>query len=102
MNVRVKNQPTSQQKKVLRQEVIKEFDKLLARYNRSTAIQVMHILRFDFGFGQERLQKFADKLCEMQKRQEEFYELPPDDTPWLCERQLRESGIDIDAILEDN
>jgi hypothetical protein len=99
MNVRVKNQPTSQQKKVLRQEVIKEFDKLLARYNRSTAIQVMHILRFNFGFGQERLQKFADKLCEMQKHQEEFYELPPDDTPWLCEKQLRDSGIDIDKIL---
>lgn len=101
MNVRVKNQPTTQQKKILEKEVKKEFNKLLERYNHSTAVQVMHILRFDFGWGQERLQRFADKLCEMQKHQEEFYELPPDDTPWICEKQLRESGIDIDKILEN-
>lgn len=99
MNVRVKNQPTSHQRKILEKEVKKEFNKHLERYNHSTAVQVMHILHFNFGFGQERLQRFADKLCEMQKHQEEFYELPPDDTPWLCERQLRDSGIDIDKIL---
>jgi hypothetical protein len=99
VNVRIKNQPTAQQKKVLEQEVIREFNKHLERYNHSTAVQVLHILRFDYGFGQARLQKFADKLCEMQKHQEEFYELPPGDTPWLCEKQLRDSGIDIDKIL---
>lgn len=101
MKVRIKNEPTAAQRKVLKKEVIREFNELLARYNHSTAVQVMHILRFNFGFGQERLQRFADKLCEMQKHQEEFYELPPDDTPWICEKQLRDSGIDVDAILED-
>lgn len=46
-------------------------------------------------------QKFADKLKEMQIRQQERYELPESDTPWLCEKQLTESGIDIKAILEE-
>lgn len=100
MNVRIRNdKPTDTQRKALKQEVKKEFNKLLDKYNRDTALQVLHILRFDFNFGQERLQKFADKLCEMQVRQKKFYELSDSDTPWLCERQLRDSGIDIDKIL---
>ena len=96
-----KNEPNAAQKKSLRQEVVKEFNNLLELYNKDTALQVLHILRFDFGFGQERLKKFANKLKEMQIRQQERYELPESDTPWLCEKQLKESGIDIEAILED-
>lgn len=94
-----KNEPNSAQRKVLRQEVVKEFNTLLKRYNRDTALQVLHILRFDFNFGQERLQRFADKLTQMQIDQQERYELPESDTPWLCETQLRDSGIDIDSLL---
>lgn len=96
-----KNEPNAAQRKTLRQEVVKEFNNLLELYNKDTALQVLHILRFDFGFGQERLKKFADKLKEMQIRQQERYELPESDTPWLCEKQLRESGIDIDEILKE-
>lgn len=96
-----KNEPNAAQRKTLRKEVVKEFNNLLELYNKDTALQVLHILRFDFGFGQERLQKFADKLKEMQIRQQERYELPESDTPWLCEKQLKESGIDIEAILEE-
>lgn len=102
MNVRIKNNtPNSAQRKALKQEVAKEFTKMLKTYNRDTALQVLHILRFEFGFGLSRLQKFADKLTEMQKEQRERYELPESDTPWLCERQLINSGIDVDALLEE-
>lgn len=100
MKVRItKNEPTPEQRKVLRGEVKKEFNKLLAMYNHDTALQVIHILHFDFGFGQQRLQKFADKLTEMQIAQKERYELADEDTPWLCERQLEESGINIKMLL---
>lgn len=103
MRVRInKNEPTAAQRKVLRGEVVKEFNNLLAMYNRDTALQVMHILHFDFGFGQQRLQKFGEKLKEMQIGQEERYELPESETPWLCEKQLREDGVDIDTLLADN
>lgn len=102
MRVRIhKNEPNAEQRKALRKEVVKEFNKLLKRYNHDTAMQVIHILHFDFGFGQQRLQKFADKLTEMQIVQKERYELPESDTPWLCEKQLQEDGIDISALLGD-
>lgn len=64
-------------------------------------MQVLHILRFDFGFGQQRLQRFADKLTEMQKNQRDRYEMTDDDTPWLCEQQLKESGIILDTFLKE-
>lgn len=102
MKVRItKNEPTSAQKRALRQECVKEFDKLLDHYNHNVAMQVLHILRFDFGFGQQRLQRFAEKLAEMQKNQRERYEMTDDDTPWLCEQQLQESGINLDGLLKE-
>lgn len=103
MKVRInKNEPTAEQRKVLRGEVKKEFNKLIGMYNHDTAIQVLHILHFDFGFGKQRLQKFADKLTEMQIAQRERYEMTDGDTPWLCEKQLEESGINVDDLLGEN
>lgn len=94
-----KNEPNAAQRKALRNEVSKEFNKLLDRYNHDTAIQIIHILHFDFGFGQQRLQKFADKLTQMQIEQRERYEMTDGDTPWLCEKQLKEDGINLDELL---
>ena len=101
MNVRIHNNtPTSKQRKALKSEVVKEFNKLLKQYNHDTALQVIHILHFDFGFGQQRLQKFADKLAEMQAYQKERYEMPDYETPWLCEKQLVDDGVDVEMLLK--
>lgn len=100
MKVIIKNNaPSAAQRKVLRQEVSKEFNKLLSRYNKTTAVQVLHILHFNFGWGQKRLQQFADLMTEMQKDQAERYELPDSDIPWLCERQLKEDGINTEELI---
>lgn len=100
MRVRLyNNQPNAKQKEVLRKECVKEFDKLLELYNRQVALQVLYILRFNFGFGQERLKKFADKLAEMQNNTVHRYEVKDGEIPDICEIKLRESGIDVDKIL---
>ena len=64
-------------------------------------MQVLHILRFDFGFGQERLNKFADKLKNMQTKTVDRYEVKDEDIPNICELQLRESGINLDELLKE-
>ena len=102
MRVRINNNtPNASQRKVLRQECVKEFDKLLSLYNRQVALQVFHILRFDFGFGQQRLKKFSDKLAEMQIKTIDRYEATQSEVPDICEIQLRESGIDLKGILKE-
>lgn len=92
--------PTAKQDKLIKQECRKEFAKLLDQYNREAAIQMMHILHFDFGFGEQRLYRFTQKLNEMQIRQKETYELRFDDTAFICEKQLVDDGINVDKILK--
>ena len=86
--------------KSVKDDIAAEFLKLLDRYNRDAALQVIHILHFEFGFGEKRLQKFADCLTLMQKEQKERYELEDEDTPWICEVQLKRDGIDVEKILK--
>ena len=101
MRVRINNnQPNAQQRKALRSECVKEFDKLLELYNKQVALQVMHILRFDYGFGQQRLKEFSDKLEKMQIKTMDRYVATDEEVPDICEIQLRESGINVDEILK--
>lgn len=95
------NAPNSAQKRALKKMVGTEFNELLDRYNRDANMQFLYVLRFYFGFGQERLQKAVDKLFEMQKDLDYRYELPQDDTAWLCEKKLEESGINVKALLKE-
>lgn len=92
--------PSAKQDKLIKQECRKEFYKLLDQYNRESATQVLHILHFDFGFGEKRLKRFADKIGEMQRKQKENYELEWTDTAFICEKQLTDAGFNVDDILE--
>ena len=84
----------------VKEDISKQFTKLLDKYNYDAALQIIHILHFEFGFGEKRLQKFADSLTQMQKDQKERYELEDEDTPWICEVQLKRDGIDVKKILK--
>lgn len=84
----------------VKNDIRKQFLRMIDRYNYDSALQVLHILHFEFGFGEQRLQKFAFCLTQMQKEQKERYELEDEDTPWLCEEQLKRSGIDIQKIIK--
>ena len=92
--------PSAKQDKLIKQECRKEFYKLLDQYNRESALQVLHILHFDFGFGEKRLYRFAEKIGEMQKSHKETYMLEDSDTAFICEKKLKDDGIDVDKILE--
>lgn len=77
MKVRINNnRPNSAQRKALRQECVKEFDKLLELYNKQVA------------------------LAEMQIKNIDRYDIVDEEIPDICEIQLRNSGIDIKKILE--
>ena len=101
MRVRINKQPTVAQKKVIREECIKEFDNLLENLNRDVYVQILHFFRFKRGYGQKRLQLLADELKSVLDGIHARYELTESDTAWICEQQLKNSGIDVDALLEN-
>ena len=94
-----RNQPSSQQKRELKKQCKKEFFKLLESYNKQTALQIMYILHFDFGFGKKRLLRFFEKLKAMQARHIENYEVQDEDVPDICEIKLREHGINAEDFF---
>lgn len=103
MNVRIhNNKPNAAQRKALKNECVKEFDKLLSLYNKQVALQVLYILRFDFGFGQERLRRFSERMKEMQITTIDRYEVKDGDVPDICEIKLRDSGIDVKEFLKES
>ena len=100
MRVRIYNQPTAKQKKALHAECKKEFFNLLETYNRQVALQIMHILHFNYGFGEKRLRQFFEKLKEMQARNIDRYDATDIDVPDICEIQLRDAGINFEEFFE--
>jgi hypothetical protein len=99
MRVRLGKEPTNKQKEIVRQECIKEFDLLLANLNRDVCIQILHMFRFKRGYGKKRLIALANDLKEVLDTIHSRYEMKESDTVWICEKKLRESGIDVDEIL---
>lgn len=85
--------------KSVKNDIAKQFYLLLDKYNYEASVQVIHILHFEFGFGEKRLKRFAELLNQMQQEQKSRYELQDEDTPWICEEQLRQSGIDFKKLM---
>ena len=90
---------STKQLEAIDSECKRQFNLLLSKYNREAAIQVLYILRFEFGFGQSRLKKFAEKFSEMQKEISDRYYANDSEVQSICEIQLRDSGIDINNLL---
>ena len=102
MKVRLNNnQPTSAQKRALRQECVREFDILLENSNIDIRLQLLHYFRFKKGYGQKRLEELDSDLREMLKTIHARYELSEGDTAWLCKKRLEDSGINLDAIFKE-
>lgn len=91
---------TKKEREAVAVECDRQFADLLDKFNRQAAAQVLFVLHFEYGFGQDELEKFAKKLTAVQSGLEDRYELKCGDTPWLCETKLREDHIDVDKILE--
>ena len=99
MNARISKPLNSKQMKIVEQECLKEFDRLLEAYNKEAVLQVLYILRFEYGFGQQRLKEFCDKLAVMQSKTVHRYEVKDEEVPDICEIKLRESGIDLSEFI---
>jgi galactokinase len=90
---------TAAQRKEIHDECRKEFNKLTSMYNEQAALQVLHILHFCFDFTPDDLQRFADKLLEMQAEAVNRYEISDGEVPDICEIQLRNADVDVDKLL---
>jgi hypothetical protein len=95
MRVRINPKPTEEQREIIK----KEFDKLLDNFNHDTFVQIAHYFHFERGFGQKRLEHLIKGLKTALNGIHSRYELSEGDTTFICEQQLKNSGINVDELL---
>lgn len=96
-----RKRPTAKQDKLIKTECRKEFCNLLDQYNRESAIQIMYVLHFGKEkYGEKRLMRVMDDINEMQQAHKDNYLLEYSDTAFICEKKLKDDGIDVDKILQ--
>ena len=82
-----------------------EIDRQLADYTRKHNIELDAILlkrlRDYLGFDEQQLREFFDKCDDDIARMIKYYELDDRDQAWLCTRQLKEEGFDIEQWYKE-
>lgn len=77
-----------------------EIDRQMAERIRKTNIEIEAILikrvRDKLGWGEKRLRELFDTCDDDIARMINYYELGEEDAAWLCTRQLKEEGFDIE------
>ena len=62
----------------------------------------LYILHEEFGFGKERLKRFYNRFADGLRELGERYQMNEyDDRLWLCQRKLKEIGIDISELRKE-
>lgn len=82
-----------------------ELNRQMAEHLRKTNVELEAImlkrLRDGLGFGEKRLREFFDACDDNIARMIRYYELNDTDQAWLCTRQLKEEGFDIDQWYKE-
>lgn len=82
-----------------------EISRQMAEYVRRTNIELEAILlkrlRDKLGLGEKRLREFFDTCDDDVARMIQYYELGDTDQAWLCTRQLKEEGFDIEQWYKE-
>ena len=77
-----------------------EIQRQLAEYDRKNAIEidalVLWVLHEQFGFGPKRLRQFYEAFAPAINELVERYELENSDEIWLCTRNIKKIGIDVE------
>lgn len=87
---------SKQEKKALDIEVRKAIAEMDKKNTREIDAMVLWILHDQFGFGPVRLKRFHNNFVKSLDKLIKRYEMLPEDRVWLCTRELKKYGIDLD------
>jgi hypothetical protein len=77
-----------------------EIQKSMAEYDKANWMEidamVLWVLRTKFGWGPKRLREFYDGFVPEFEALLERYEMDPSSGIWLCTKQLKDYGVDLE------
>lgn len=93
---------TPAEQKILDREIEKQLSERMRQYNLEVEAKVLWGLREVFGFGETRLRRYYDNLDLKLDNLADHYEMGDEDLFWLCTKQLKDIGIDIEEWSKEN
>ena len=82
----------------------KEMRRQLLEYTNQNQIDldsaILYTLHTEFGFGKKRLKRFYNAVSKQFNDLTAYYQMP-EDFPFLCERKLRDIGVDVREWNQD-
>lgn len=87
---------TAAEQKAIDMEVARQLADYTRKHNVELEAILLKRLRDGLGFGEKRLREFFDKCDDDIARMIQYYELGDTDEAWLCTRQLKEEGFDVE------
>lgn len=103
MKVRLPYQLSKRERKAMEKAIDQEILKKDHEYAAAVDAIVLLTLHDVFGFGKERLRRFWFGVQSLRKRLLDYYEMGGEDFPYLCDRELKKIGVDVDEWgLEDD
>lgn len=85
----------SKDKQKLKREIVKQLKQEDVKHARDMDYMILYAVRQTFGCGKDRLKRFYKNFFLARNELLERYEMP-DDIPWLCSRELKKLGIDLE------
>lgn len=79
----------------------REIQRQVAESTRKNEVEtdssILWMLHVHFGFGPKRLRRAWELFYEQARALEKHYEMPDGDGGWICQRELRNYGCDVEA-----
>lgn len=94
---------TGPQRKAMNKEINAQILEKDMGYYFDMDAAVLWVLHRKFGFGKKRLRRFFEEFAASHEELRQYYELDDDDNGiWLCRKQLKEYGVDVEAWEKEN
>ena len=88
---------TAAEQKSLDMECRRQLAEYIRKHDLEIEASVIRQLRQLTGWGETRLKRFYEAFDKELYKLVDRYEMTDDDAPWLCTRELKEEGFDIEA-----
>ena len=92
---------TASEQKALDAEIRRQLAEHTKKHTLEIEAVVIRTLRRLTGWGETRLKRFYDEFDGELDKLVGRYEMTEEDAPWLCTRELKEEGFDIEKWSEE-
>ena len=89
------------EQKALDAEIARQCVEMDRQWELDRDSSILWMLHEQFGFGRKNLFKAWKLMYADSKKLQEYYEMGPDDGGWLCRRQLKAIGVDLEEWYKD-